>query len=70
MTESIKAVRGWWRCHRALISDYLKLISDYLKVRGWKVMHIMNVGKAEEHPYTSAAKIVDGALRYDKAQIF
>ena len=33
-------------------------------------MHIMNVGKAEEHPYTSAAKIVDGALRYDKAQIF
>ena len=63
MTESIKAVRGWWRCHRALISDYLK-------VRGWKVMHIMNVGKAEEHPYTSAAKIVDGELRYDKAQIF
>ena len=63
MTESIKAVREWWRCHRALISDYLK-------VRGWKVMHIMNVGKAEEHPYTSAAKIVDGALRYDKAQVF
>ena len=53
----------WWRCHRALVSDYLK-------VRGWKVMHIMNVGKAEEHPYTSAAKIVDGELRYDKAQIF
>jgi len=47
----------WWRCHRALVSDYLK-------VRGWKVMHIMNVGKADEHPYTSAAKVVNGKLTY------
>jgi uncharacterized protein (DUF488 family) len=37
----------WWSCHRALISDYLK-------IRGWKVMHIMAIGKATEHPYTSA----------------
>jgi uncharacterized protein (DUF488 family) len=28
----------WWRCHRALISDYLKSI-------GWTVMHIMSKGK-------------------------
>jgi uncharacterized protein (DUF488 family) len=47
----------WWRCHRAMISDYLK-------VQGWKVMHIMGVNKAEEHPYTSPAKIVNGQLNY------
>jgi len=47
----------WWRCHRALVSDYLK-------VRGWKVMHIMGVGKSEEHPYTSAAKVVNGKIMY------
>jgi len=37
----------WWRCHRALISDYLK-------ARSWTVMHIMNKGSAKEHPFTSA----------------
>ena len=47
----------WWRCHRALVSDYLK-------VKGWNVMHIMNVGKADEHPFTSAAKVMNGKLMY------
>ena len=47
----------WWRCHRSLVSDYLK-------IRGWKVMHIMGVDKAEEHPYTGAAKIIDNQLNY------
>jgi uncharacterized protein (DUF488 family) len=37
----------WWRCHRAIISDYLK-------ASGWRVMHIMKEGVASEHPYTSA----------------
>ena len=48
----------WWRCHRSLISDYLK-------VEGWKVMHIMGVRKAEEHPYTEPARIVNGKLNYE-----
>jgi uncharacterized protein (DUF488 family) len=47
----------WWRCHRSLISDYLK-------VQGYQVIHIMGVGKSEEHPYTSAARILDGELSY------
>jgi len=47
----------WWRCHRSLISDYLKSI-------GWKVTHIMDINKEQEHPYTSAARIVDGRLTY------
>ena len=47
----------WWRCHRSLISDYLK-------VKGIEVIHIIAVGKSEPHPYTSAARIVDGELSY------
>ena len=50
----------WWRCHRSMVSDYLKL-------RGWKVMHIMGMEKATEHPYTSPARIVDNELNYEKA---
>ena len=48
----------WWRCHRSMMSDYLK-------AHGWQVMHIMNVAKAEEHPYTSPAKIINGELSYE-----
>lgn len=48
----------WWRCHRSMVSDYLKL-------QGWKVMHIMGMGKATEHPYTPPARIVNGELNYE-----
>ena len=47
----------WWRCHRGLISDYLK-------VRGIEVLHIIDAKKAEPHPWTSAAKVADGKLSY------
>jgi len=47
----------WWQCHRALISD------DF-KARGWTVLHLMTPTRTEEHPYTSAARIVDGQLTY------
>lgn len=47
----------WWRCHRSLVSDFLKL-------KGWTVMHIMAAGKVQEHPYTSVAKIINGRLSY------
>lgn len=47
----------WWRCHRSMVSDYLK-------VHGWKVMHIMAVNKEDEHPYTAPAKIVNCELSY------
>jgi uncharacterized protein (DUF488 family) len=51
----------WWRCHRSLISDVLK-------VEGVEVLHILEIGKVVEHPYTSAATIVDGRLSYDAGQ--
>ena len=47
----------WWRCHRGLIADYLK-------VRGAEVIHIIDAARSESHPYTEAARIVDGQLSY------
>lgn len=47
----------WWQCHRGLIAD------DF-KVHGWTVLHLLAPGRADEHPYTSAARIVDGKLDY------
>lgn len=46
----------WWRCHRSLISDFLK-------AEGATVIHILGQ-TVEEHPYTSAARIVEGKLSY------
>ena len=56
-TAMMCAEAVWWRCHRGLVSDYLK-------VRGIEVLHIMDPKKADPHPWTSAAKIVDGRLSY------
>lgn len=47
----------WWRCHRGLIADALK-------ADGATVLHIEGEGPAREHPYTSAATIVEGRLDY------
>jgi len=47
----------WWRCHRSLISDYLK-------ANGVEVLHILDHNKVELHPFTSAARIVNGELSY------
>jgi uncharacterized protein (DUF488 family) len=47
----------WWRCHRSLISDYLK-------AKQVEVVHIIDERKTEVHPYTSAARIVHGELSY------
>lgn len=47
----------WWQCHRSLISD------DF-KASGWEVIHLISRGREQEHPYTSAARIVEGRLDY------
>jgi uncharacterized protein (DUF488 family) len=47
----------WWRCHRSLVADYLKS-------EGITVEHILSPKKSEPHPYTSAARLVDGRLSY------
>jgi uncharacterized protein (DUF488 family) len=47
----------WWRCHRSLVADYLK-------VRGMEVLHISSAGAAKPHPFTSAATVGGGELSY------
>jgi uncharacterized protein (DUF488 family) len=48
----------WWRCHRALLSDYMK-------VNGWNVNHIMSPHKSTAHTYTAPARVDQGELFYD-----
>src|SRR5579862_6262338 len=47
----------WWRCHRALIADYVR-------ASGGEVLHIMSDGATIGHPYTAAANLIDGRLSY------
>lgn len=51
----------WWRCHRALIADVLR-------VGGIEVVHILDAQHTVVHPYTSAARIVDGQLSYQHSE--
>jgi uncharacterized protein (DUF488 family) len=52
----------WWRCHRSMISDWLK-------IHGWTVLHITGTGKTQEHTYTSASRISYGELLYSPQEI-
>src|SRR6266550_8715637 len=47
----------WWRCHRSLIADYLK-------AHEVEVLNVLGANEVEPHPYTSAARIVNGELSY------
>ena len=47
----------WWRCHRGLVADYLK-------ANDIEVVHILDARHNELHPYTSAARIINGKLSY------
>ncbi len=47
----------WWRCHRSLIADFLKS-------NGAEVVHVFDERKTESHPYTPAARLVEGRLSY------
>lgn len=48
----------WWRCHRSLIADYVK-------ARRVEVLHVLGANKLQLHPYTPAARIMDGELSYE-----
>ena len=51
------AERFFWRCHR-------KFISDYLVVRGFRVLHILN-DKLREHKLSKEARVVNEIIIYD-----
>lgn len=47
----------WWRCHRALIADYLA-------ARGAPVIHIIDAEHVQPHRYSERARVVGGVLTY------
>lgn len=49
----------WWRCHRSMISDYLK-------TKGWEVLHILSLTNVQKHPFTQVAHIANGKLDYQE----
>ena len=51
----------WWRCHRSLISDYLKAL-------GVTVEHIIDERTNVIHPFTTAARVESGKLAYGAAK--
>jgi uncharacterized protein (DUF488 family) len=61
-TAMMCAEAVWWSCHRGLLADLFK-------VKGWRVWHIMAQGKVPEHPYTGAARVVNGQLSYEDEQL-
>jgi uncharacterized protein (DUF488 family) len=56
-TAMMCAEHAWQQCHRGLVSDYLK-------ARGWEVLHILSKRATQEHPFTEPARIVAGKLVY------
>ena len=59
-TSIMCAEAVWWRCHRALVSDYLK-------AKGVRVIHILSPTSTKEHPYTSAANVRGDTVSYTEA---
>jgi uncharacterized protein (DUF488 family) len=47
----------WWQCHR-------RIISDYMTMRGWEVLHIMPDGKLAPHRLTPFAIERGGVVEY------
>ena len=56
-TAVMCAEQAWQQCHRGLIADYLKAHEG-------SVVHILGAGRTQPHPWTAAARIVDGKLSY------
>ncbi|WP_411832123.1 DUF488 family protein [Pseudoxanthomonas mexicana] len=56
-TAILCAEAAWRSCHRQLIAD------DF-KAAGWEVLHLLADGGCQPHPWSPAARIVDGRLDY------
>ncbi|HEX9124086.1 MAG TPA: DUF488 domain-containing protein [Actinomycetota bacterium] len=48
----------WWRCHR-------RMIADALTVRGWRVVHLMEHGRVEQHRLHPNVRVEGARLLYD-----
>lgn len=51
----------WWRCHRSMVADYMK-------AKGWTVMHIMALGKSQQHKFTAPATVTNDRVSYHETE--
>ncbi len=61
-TAIVCAEKSWRSCHRGLIADHLKAC-------GIEVIHILDTVATEPHPWTAAARMIDGRLSYAAARM-
>lgn len=60
-TALMCAERLFWRCHR-------KFLADYLTLRGFTVLHIIDSRRVVEHRMSREARVVGGLLVYDRVE--
>jgi len=60
-TAVMCAEADWGHCHR-------RLVADALLVRGWRVLHLGEGGKAAEHELTESAQLEGERLSYPARQ--
>ena len=56
-TTFLCAEKLWWQCHR-------RLLADLMVARGWRVVHLLEPGRLQDHRLSEWARIADGAVRY------
>ena len=56
-TAFLCAEKLWWQCHR-------RLLADLMVARGWRVVHLLEPGRSQEHRLSEWARIADGAVHY------
>jgi uncharacterized protein (DUF488 family) len=56
-TVFLCAEKLWWQCHR-------RLLADVMIVRGWRVVHLLEPGRADEHALSEWARVEGGRLTY------
>jgi uncharacterized protein (DUF488 family) len=61
-TAIMCAEKSWRVCHRGLIADHLK-------ASGIEVIHTLDATDTEPHPWTAAARMIDGRLCYAAARV-
>lgn len=58
-TAYMCAEQTHFQCHR-------RIVSDYLRARGWQVYHILGSGQLQEHAYTTHLCLTEGQLSYPR----
>jgi uncharacterized protein (DUF488 family) len=56
-TAFLCAEKLWWQCHR-------RLLADLMVARRWRVVHLLDLDRRQDHRLTEWARIEDGAVRY------